>query len=81
MTGSGVETISHLRENGRICLMFASVDVDRISDACGYGVPVMEVVTEERDLMRLSAEKKGPEGVAAYRAEKNAESIDGLPGL
>ena len=25
-TGSGVETIAHLRENGRICLMFASVD-------------------------------------------------------
>ena len=23
-TGSGVETIAHLRENGRICLMFAS---------------------------------------------------------
>ena len=25
-TGSGVETIAHLRENGRICLMFASFD-------------------------------------------------------
>ena len=25
-TGSGVETIAHLRENGRICVMFTSFD-------------------------------------------------------
>lgn len=25
-TGSGVETIAHLRENGRVCLMFAAFD-------------------------------------------------------
>lgn len=121
-TGSGVETIAHLRENGRICLMFASfgarprivrlhgrgtvalpgderyedvvsrhpphpstravvvVDVERISDSCGHGVPVMEFVGE-RDLLRLSAEQKGREGLQAYRATKNAASIDGLPGL
>jgi hypothetical protein len=121
-TGSGVETIAHLRENGRICLMFCSFDkrprivrlhgtgtvsrpgdpaydevvalhpphpstravinvsVDRVSDSCGYGVPVMELVGE-RDLLRLGAEKRGPDGLAAYRAEKNAASIDGLPGL
>ena len=121
-TGSGVETIVHLQENGRICLMFCSfdkrprivrlhgtgrvelpgselfdrvaaqhpehpstravmvVDVERVSDSCGYGVPVMEVVAE-RDLMRLWADKRGPEGMADYRAEKNAVSIDGLPGL
>jgi hypothetical protein len=121
-TGSGVETIAHLRENGRVCVMFCSfdkrprivrlhgtgsvwlpgtatydevvalhpphpstravvtVDVSRVSDSCGYGVPVMEVLGE-RDLLRLSAEKRGPEGLVAYRAEKNAASIDGLPGL
>ncbi|KQQ05674.1 MULTISPECIES: pyridoxamine 5'-phosphate oxidase family protein [unclassified Rathayibacter] len=121
-TGSGVETIAHLRENGRVCLMFASfgsrprivrlhglgsvflpgaaefdevvaqhpenpstravitVDVTRISDACGWGVPVMEL-TGERDLLRLQAEKKGPEGMAEYRATRNARSIDGLPGF
>ena len=121
-TGSGVETIAHLQENGRICLMFASfdqrprivrlhgtgtvalpgaamyedvvarhplhpstravvvVDVDRVSDSCGYGVPVMELV-DERDLLRLSAEKKGEQGMASYRSERNALSIDGLPGL
>ena len=121
-TGSGVETIAHLRENGRVCGMFCSydarprivrlhgqgqvwlpgspsydevvalhpahpstravvtVDVDRVSDSCGFGVPVMTLVGE-RDLLRLSAEKRGPEGLATYRAEKNAVSIDGLPGL
>jgi len=109
-TGSGVETIAHLRENGRICVMFCSfatrprvvrlhgrgtvarhpdhpstravvvVDVERVSDSCGYGVPVMDVVGE-RDLLRLGAVKRGPEGLAAYRAEHNATSIDGLPGL
>ncbi|GEA86186.1 pyridoxamine 5'-phosphate oxidase family protein [Cellulomonas cellasea] len=123
LTGSGVETIAHLRENGRICLMFASfdrrprivrlhgrghvhlpgtaafaevsalhpdhpstravitVDVERISDSCGWGVPVMDLVTEERDLMRLFAEKKGPDGMDDYRAERNTSSIDGLLGL
>jgi hypothetical protein len=121
-TGSGVETIAHLRENGRICVMFASfdqrprivrlhgrgivalpgeaayeevvalhpahpgtravvvVDIERVSDSCGYGVPVMDFVGE-RDLLRLSAEKRGPEGMDSYRAQKNATSIDGLPGL
>jgi hypothetical protein len=121
-TGSGIETIAHIRENGRICLMFCSfdsrpcivrlhgratvampgepayddvvsrhpphpstravviVDVERVSDSCGFGVPVMELVGE-RDLLRRGAEKRGPEGLADYRATKNAVSIDGLPGL
>jgi hypothetical protein len=120
-TGSGIETIAHLRENGRICLMFCSlahrprvvrlhgrgtvhlpgdptyddvvarhpahpgtraviaVDVDRISDSCGYGVPMMEVIGD-RDLLRLQADKKGPEVLATYRAQHN-HSLDGLPGL
>jgi hypothetical protein len=121
-TGSGVETIAHVRENGRICVMFCSytsrprivrlhghgtvavpgepaydevvalhpphpstravvtVDVDRVSDSCGFGVPVMDLVGE-RDLLRPAAERRGREGLAAYRSEKNAHSIDGLPGL
>jgi hypothetical protein len=56
------------------------VDVDRVSDSCGFGVPVMDVVGE-RDLLRRGAERRGPEGLAEYRAAKNATSIDGLPGL
>lgn len=122
-TGSGVETIAHLRENGRICVTFTSfdqrprivrlhgqgqvhlpgtaafeevvglhpsnpgtravitVDVERVSDSCGWGVPVMDVRTGERDLIRGHAEKKGPGGVAAYRVQENTSSVDGLPGL
>lgn len=122
-TGSGVETIAHLRENGRVCVMFSSFDqrprivrlhgqgqlhlpgtadfdevvalhpphpstravitvrVQRVSDSCGWGVPAMAVGTGERNLIRQHAEKRGPDGMDAYRAEKNASSIDGLPGL
>ncbi len=54
--------------------------VERIATSCGYGVPRMDVV-EERDKLIDWAERKGPDGLAAYRAEKNAASIDGLPAL
>ena len=60
--GSGVDTSAHLRENGRVCIMFASFDRRPRS-------------------VRLHAEKKGPEGLADYRAEQNTVSLDGLPGL
>src|SRR6476620_10871201 len=109
--GSGAETIAHLRDNGRICVMFCAfegpprivrlhgrgeivpaadagdgvrgtirVHVDRISDSCGYGVPLMEYVGE-RDQRERWLANKGPEGVRAYVTEKNAASIDGLPAL
>lgn len=56
------------------------VEVDRASDSCGYGVPVMRY---EGDRSQLDdwAGRRGPDGVARYQAERNAESIDGLPGL
>ena len=56
------------------------VDVERIADSCGWGVPIMEFVAD-RDIMRPWAEKKGPDGLETYRARKNARSLDGLPGL
>jgi hypothetical protein len=56
------------------------VDVGRVSDSCGYGVPVMDLVGE-RDLLHLSALKRGEEGLQACREEKNAHSLDGLRGL
>jgi hypothetical protein len=121
LTGSGVETISHLRENGRITLMFCAfagrpnivrlsgtgevipagrpeavpllarfpelpgrrsvirVDVERVSTSCGYGVPLMDLVGP-RDLLPEWAEKKGEDALDIYRKDKNATSIDGLPG-
>jgi hypothetical protein len=38
-------------------------------------------VTEERDLLEQLAERKSDEELTAYRAEKKAVSIDGLPAL
>ena len=35
---------------------------------------------EERDQLVRWAEKQGDEGLVAYRADRNAASIDGLPG-
>lgn len=120
LTGSGSETVAHVRENGRIVLMFCAfdgppkivrlhgrakvvalgaaawavwaekfpehptaraivvIDVRRISDSCGYGVPTLEY-KGEREAMRRWAQTKGLENLAAYRREKNARSIDGLP--
>jgi hypothetical protein len=36
---------------------------------------------QERDLLTRWAERKTPTQLAAYRAEKNEVSIDGLPAL
>ena len=122
VTGSGVETIAHLKENGRIVLMFCAfqgppkivrlhghgraiephhpefaslashfptydsvrsiilVDVTRVSDSCGYGVPIMRL-EDERQQHFAWAEKKGTEGLKEYRRQKNSRSIDGLQGL
>jgi len=110
--GSGAETIAHLRENGRICVMLCAfegaprivrlhgrgtfvadgdpgregvrgvvrVEVERISDSCGYGVPLMEYVGE-RPQRGLWLDRKGADGVRDYVRETNAESIDDLPAL
>ncbi|WP_250442845.1 pyridoxamine 5'-phosphate oxidase family protein [Actinotalea sp. C106] len=54
------------------------VEVDRVSDSCGFAVPRMDLVGE-RDVLDQANERKGPDGVAEYRAQKNRMSIDGLP--
>ncbi|HEY3233815.1 MAG TPA: pyridoxamine 5'-phosphate oxidase family protein [Polyangiaceae bacterium] len=119
---SGVETIAHVRQNGRIVIMFCAfdgppkivrlhgqgkvvepqdaefgelvtlflpkmrpraiicIDIERIADSCGYGVPLYEYRGERAQLVAWS-EKKGEAGLGRYQREKNALSIDGLPGL
>jgi hypothetical protein len=54
--------------------------VGRIADSCGFGVPRMDFVGA-RDKLLTSAERKGPEKMAEYRALENTRSIDSLPGL
>jgi hypothetical protein len=120
--GSGVETIAHIKENGRIVLMFCAfqgppnifrlyghgrvlephhpefsalaenfpandsvrsiivVELTRVTDSCGYGVPLFNY-EGERPQLHAWARKQGPEGLQAYRERKNKHSIDGLPGL
>lgn len=122
MAGSGIETVAHLQDDGRIVLMFCAFDgppkivrlhgrgqvilpdtpafhsikpsfpelpgiraiiwieVSRVSDSCGFGVPRMQFIESRRDLQDW-AEKKGPDGIDRYVREKNARSIDGLPGI
>lgn len=53
------------------------IDFDLVKTSCGYGVPFFDY-TGERDTLDRWAESKGPDGLADYRARKNAVSMDGL---
>jgi hypothetical protein len=55
------------------------VTVTRISDSCGYAVPFLDFVAQ-REALDQWAQKKGLEGLFAYRQEKNRTSIDAMPG-
>lgn len=121
--GSGAETIAHLRQNGRIVVMFCSfarnsrivrlyghgrvvrpdepefalhahrfgpehpgprslivVDVERISDSCGYAVPYMESAGERPVLDAVHRTLTAQEWEHQVKID-NAVSIDGLPAL
>lgn len=122
LTGSGIETIAHLKENGRIVLMFCAfqgppkivrlhgrgkvlepeqeefhdlaalfpkyegtrsiilVEISRVSDSCGYSVPLLKYENERHQLTAW-VNKLGAEGLQKYRREKNARSIDRLSAL
>jgi hypothetical protein len=54
------------------------VDIERVSDSCGYAVPLMSYVGE-RELLPAYFERKGVDGSAEYRRRKNPVSLDGLP--
>jgi len=60
------------------------VTLDRISDSCGYGVPLM-AHRGQRTQMFAWGEKKlaagGKQALDDYRRRKNARSIDGLPSI
>lgn len=54
------------------------LEVERVSSSCGYGVPLMRFEGHRPQLDEWAA-RKGPAGLAEYRARHNAWSIDGLP--
>lgn len=53
-------------------------DIESIQTSCGFGVPFYDYRGERETLIDYAV-KKGPDAMAAYRAEKNQLSIDGLP--
>jgi hypothetical protein len=60
------------------------VHVTRVSDSCGYGVPLMEYVGERPHQAASSAKRvrvHGPDAYVDYQREHNAASIDGLPAV
>jgi hypothetical protein len=60
------------------------VDVERIADSCGFGVPLMTYQGERPQSLAWAQRKLakgGPGALDDYVAEKNAVSIDGLPAL
>ena len=54
------------------------LDIDLVQTSCGFAVPLMEY-QEDRSILKDWAEKQGEEGVRAYWAKKNTQSIDGFP--
>ncbi|HIG23760.1 MAG TPA: pyridoxamine 5'-phosphate oxidase family protein [Henriciella marina] len=56
------------------------VDISSVSDSCGWGVPFYEF-KGQRDQLQRYIENKPVEEWHESRLAKNAESIDGLPGM
>ncbi len=54
------------------------VDVHRVSDSCGYSVPLM-AYEGDRDLLIRAHERRTDADLAEYRRVKNGVSIDGRP--
>ena len=53
-------------------------DIFKIKTSCGFGVPYYQYEGERDHAIKWAAHK-GPEGLEAYKKEKNLVSIDGLP--
>ncbi len=56
------------------------VRVERISDSCGFGVPLYQF-QGDRDQLGAWAERKGKEGLLEYQRKNNRKSVDALPAL
>jgi hypothetical protein len=60
------------------------VEVMRVADSCGYGVPLMdfrEPRTQMNDWGAKKVREGGAQALADYKRAKNATSIDGLPAI
>ena len=52
-------------------------DVHKVQTSCGFSVPLYEYAGERNHAQKW-AEKKGADGLEAYKQEKNLVSMDGL---
>ena len=57
-----------------------TVAIERVQTSCGYSIPFMDY-RDERPTLQQWAQRKGEDGLREYWADKNVESIDGLPAL
>jgi hypothetical protein len=60
------------------------VDVERVADSCGYGVPLMSYEGDREHFDAWAAKRLrvgGPDAIREYQREKNERSIDGLPAV
>ncbi len=60
------------------------VELDRVADSCGYGVPLLSVEGTRPHQDAWAAKKLrvgGSEALLDYQREKNSRSIDGLPAV
>lgn len=59
------------------------VELDRIADSCGYGVPLMTYEGERTQQLDWIDRKlrSGAGAIGEYIRDKNAESIDALPAI
>lgn len=56
------------------------IDVTRISDSCGYGVPIYDFVSARRTAVEYAKAHDADE-IRETLSQSNANSIDGLPGI
>lgn len=54
------------------------LEIDLVQTSCGFAVPYFDYRGPRETLARW-AQSKGEDGLRAYRAEKNSDSMDGLP--
>jgi hypothetical protein len=79
----GDDAFAHLLESFEPGLGVRSIlriELDRITDSCGYGVPLLRY-EGERTQLPAWAERKGEGGLADYQRANNSASVDGLPAL
>ena len=78
---AGFEAPHEVSEAQRALIL---VDVIRVADSCGYGVPLM-AYESARPHSDLSTAKRlrvhGPNALRDYQAEHNLRSLDGLPAV